>query len=59
MNVRHNPTAVIVQQGKLLDYIDGLSQRNETPHAPPLPITYAPTVPDAAAAAQAIAGPAK
>lgn len=26
-----NPTAVIVQQGKLLDFIDGLTQRNETP----------------------------
>jgi type I restriction enzyme M protein len=25
------PTAVIVQQGKLLDFIDGLTQRNETP----------------------------
>ena len=25
------PAAVIVQQGKLLDYIDGLTQRNETP----------------------------
>lgn len=25
------PPAVIVQQGKLLDYIDGLTQRNETP----------------------------
>ena len=25
------PTAVIVQQGKILDYIDGLTQRNETP----------------------------
>lgn len=25
------PTAVIVQQGKLLDYIDGITQRNETP----------------------------
>ncbi|TGP52557.1 N-6 DNA methylase [bacterium M00.F.Ca.ET.230.01.1.1] len=31
MNVRLNPTAVIVQQGKLLDFIDGLTQRNETP----------------------------
>ena len=26
-----NPAAVIVQQGKVLDYIDGLTQRNETP----------------------------
>lgn len=25
------PAAVIVQQGKLLDYIDGITQRNETP----------------------------
>jgi len=25
------PAAVIVQQGKLLDYIDGVTQRNETP----------------------------
>ena len=25
------PTAVIIQQGKLLDYIDGVTQRNETP----------------------------
>ena len=25
------PAAVIVQQGKILDYIDGLTQRNETP----------------------------
>ena len=25
------PVAVIVQQGKILDYIDGLTQRNETP----------------------------
>ena len=25
------PAAVIVQQGKVLDYIDGLTQRNETP----------------------------
>lgn len=25
------PVAVIVQQGKLLDYIDGVTQRNETP----------------------------
>ena len=25
------PTAVIVQQGKILDYIDGVTQRNETP----------------------------
>lgn len=25
------PTAVIVQQGKILDYIDGLTQRKETP----------------------------
>ena len=25
------PTAVIVQQGKTLDYIDGVTQRNETP----------------------------
>src|SRR4051812_5189736 len=25
------PTAVIVEQGKLLDYIDGKTQRNETP----------------------------
>lgn len=25
------PVAVIVQQGKLLDFIDGLTQRNETP----------------------------
>lgn len=25
------PFAVIVQQGKLLDYIDGVTQRNETP----------------------------
>lgn len=25
------PTAVIVQQGKVLDFIDGLTQRNETP----------------------------
>jgi len=31
MNVRSNPAAVIVQQGKLLDFIDGLTQRNETP----------------------------
>ncbi|APH71033.1 N-6 DNA methylase [Aquibium oceanicum] len=31
MNVRPVPTAVIVQQGKLLDFIDGLTQRNETP----------------------------
>ncbi len=31
MNERINPTAVIVQQGKLLDFIDGLTQRNETP----------------------------
>src|SRR5208337_804551 len=25
------PTAVIVQQGKILDFIDGITQRNETP----------------------------
>jgi type I restriction enzyme M protein len=25
------PTAIIVQQGKLLDFIDGLTQRPETP----------------------------
>ena len=25
------PIAVIVQQGKILDYIDGITQRNETP----------------------------
>jgi type I restriction enzyme M protein len=25
------PVAVIIQQGKLLDYIDGITQRNETP----------------------------
>ena len=25
------PTAVVVQQGKILDYIDGLTQRSETP----------------------------
>ena len=25
------PVAVIVQQGKILDYIDGITQRNETP----------------------------
>ena len=25
------PAAVIVQQGKVLDYIDGVTQRNETP----------------------------
>ncbi len=25
------PAAVIVQQGKLLDFIDGITQRNETP----------------------------
>ena len=25
------PAAVIVQQGKILDYIDGLTQRSETP----------------------------
>lgn len=31
MNVRSSPAAVIVQQGKLLDFIDGLTQRNETP----------------------------
>lgn len=31
MNVRPNPIAVIVQQGKILDFIDGLTQRNETP----------------------------
>jgi type I restriction enzyme M protein len=31
MNVRAAPTAVIIQQGKLLDFIDGLTQRNETP----------------------------
>ncbi|WP_202596418.1 type I restriction enzyme HsdR N-terminal domain-containing protein [Mesorhizobium loti] len=31
MNVRLAPTAVIVQQGKILDFIDGLTQRNETP----------------------------
>ena len=28
---RRNPVAVIVQQGKVLDYIDGLTQRKETP----------------------------
>jgi type I restriction enzyme M protein len=27
----NRPTAVIVQQGKLLDYVDGITQRNETP----------------------------
>ena len=26
-----HPSAVIVQQGKLLDFIDGTTQRNETP----------------------------
>lgn len=31
MTARATPTAVIVQQGKLLDFIDGLTQRNETP----------------------------
>lgn len=31
LNVRPTPVAVIVQQGKLLDYIDGSTQRNETP----------------------------
>jgi hypothetical protein len=25
------PSAVIVQQGKVLDFIDGVTQRNETP----------------------------
>lgn len=25
-----SPTAVIVQQGKVLDYIDGITQRSET-----------------------------
>lgn len=30
-NVRSNPVAVIIQQGKLLDFIDGVTQRNETP----------------------------
>ena len=25
------PTAIIVQQGKLLDFIDGVTQRSETP----------------------------
>jgi type I restriction enzyme M protein len=27
----HTPSAIIVQQGKVLDYIDGLTQRSETP----------------------------
>jgi len=31
MSVRVAPAAVIVQQGKVLDFIDGLTQRNETP----------------------------
>lgn len=30
-NSNARPSAVIVQQGKLLDFIDGLTQRNETP----------------------------
>ncbi|MBO6717069.1 MAG: N-6 DNA methylase [Rhizobiaceae bacterium] len=31
VGARPAPSAVIVQQGKLLDFIDGLTQRNETP----------------------------
>jgi type I restriction enzyme M protein len=31
MNLNTTPHAVIVQQGKVLDFIDGLTQRNETP----------------------------
>lgn len=31
MNLVLHPSAVIVQQGKVLDFIDGLTQRNETP----------------------------
>src|SRR5438105_3381554 len=31
MNVKAALTAVIVQQGKILDFIDGTTQRNETP----------------------------
>lgn len=30
-NTANKPVAVIIQQGKLLDYIDGITQRNETP----------------------------
>lgn len=30
-NVLRPPTAIIVQQGKVLDYIDGLTQRSDTP----------------------------
>lgn len=30
-NIRSHSVAVIIQQGKLLDFIDGLTQRNETP----------------------------
>lgn len=29
--VRQKPTAIIVQQGKLLDFVDGETQRNDTP----------------------------
>ena len=28
---KHRPVAVIVQQGKILDYVDGITQRDETP----------------------------
>lgn len=29
--IRQKPTAIIVQQGKLLDFVDGETQRNDTP----------------------------
>ena len=31
MTVVAPPLAVIIQQGKILDFIDGITQRNETP----------------------------